>query len=197
MEGGGNDNGSQFSINSANAAEVVHSSSSDSGINSSGSHSNQSNVPIQSEDLFIGELIEQVPANASAETVLEMSPHVIQSMSPTENSYHPPQGSRIFSSSITAQLSKRNQVFDSNVKLVGQRYKHETEYRIQRKLRFMLQSKCNGCSPCVSQRKFYTAQFALSGYKICPDTSFMQFAVVTVYPFCCTYRCINLFVVTG
>ena len=50
---------------------------------------------------------------------------------------------------------------------------------------------CNGCSPCVSQRKFYTAQFVLSGYKICPDTSSMQFAFVTVYPLCCTYRCIN------
>ena len=49
---------------------------------------------------------------------------------------------------------------------------------------------CNGCSPCVSQRKLYTAQFVLSGYKICPDTSFMQFAFVTVYPLCCTYRCI-------
>ena len=53
---------------------------------------------------------------------------------------------------------------------------------------------CNGCSPCVSERKFYTAQFVLSGYKICPDTSFMQFAFVTVYPFCCTYRCINYYV---
>ena len=52
-------------------------------------------------------------------------------------------------------------------------------------------TKCNGCSPCVSQRKFYTAQVVLSGYKICPDTSFMQFAFVTVYPFCCTYRYIN------
>ena len=51
--------------------------------------------------------------------------------------------------------------------------------------------KCNGCSPCVSQRKFYTAKFVLSGYKICPDTSSMQFAFVTVYPLCCTYRCIN------
>ena len=50
---------------------------------------------------------------------------------------------------------------------------------------------CNGCSPCVSQRKFYTAQFVLSSYKICPDTSFMQFAFVTVYPLCCTYRCIT------
>ena len=38
-------------------------------------------------------------------------------------------------------------------------------------------TKCNGCSPCVSQRKFYTAQFVLSGYKICPDTSFMQFVL--------------------
>ena len=52
-------------------------------------------------------------------------------------------------------------------------------------------TKCNGCCPCVSQRKFYTAQFVLSGYKICPDTSFMQFAFVTVYPLCCTCRCIN------
>ena len=52
---------------------------------------------------------------------------------------------------------------------------------------------CNGCSPCVSQRKFYTAQFVLSGYKICPDTSLMQFAFVNVYPLCCTYRCINYF----
>ena len=46
---------------------------------------------------------------------------------------------------------------------------------------------CNGFSPCVSQRKLYNAQFVLSGYKICPDTSFMQFAFVTVYPLCCTY----------
>ena len=56
---------------------------------------------------------------------------------------------------------------------------------------FAFKDTCNGCSPCVSQRKFYTAQFVLSGYKICPDTSFMQFAFVTVNPFCCTYRCIT------
>ena len=52
-------------------------------------------------------------------------------------------------------------------------------------------SPCNGCSPCVSQRKFDTAQFVLSGHKICPDTSFTQFAFVTVYPLCCTYSCIS------
>ena len=42
---------------------------------------------------------------------------------------------------------------------------------------------CNGCSLCVSQNRFYTTQFVLSGYKICPDTSLMQFAFVTVYLF--------------
>ena len=58
-------------------------------------------------------------------------------------------------------------------------------------LLYWVKGNCNGCSPCVSHRKFYTAQFVLSGYKICPDTSLMQFAFVTVYPFCCTYRCIT------
>ena len=39
-------------------------------------------------------------------------------------------------------------------------------------------TKCNGCYPCVSQRKFYTTQFVLNGYKICPGISFMQFVIL-------------------
>ena len=96
MEGDGIDNGSQFSINSANDAQVVHSSSTDSGINSSGSHSSQSlrqltetrasNLELEmAQGLSNADLTQPV---TSEESSIQTS-QVTQEMSPTESTFQP------------------------------------------------------------------------------------------------------------
>ena len=87
-------------------------------------------------------------------------------------------------------LCERNDSLFSIILVSEEVLLHQKTNKFEKQLKKFL-FWCNGCSPCVSKSKFYNAQFVLSGNKNCPDTSFMQFASVTVYPLCCTYRCIN------